>query len=235
MNNVIYDRASPLEIHTLSTTINFHRRSTTQTSIFKEKIVSLNIETRPTTAKWENTFWEALSWVYISEKGFRVNSCLIQSIFSFTSQLRKTLMQSRRQGLVKRFAMYFRQVWGKNMKGVSCFFFLFKNQNACTLRLQLNIWKKLIGCDFFKCFQRQLGLFVFSQKSEMTEKYFLRKILIQFNRVNFWLERLVGILVRLRYWENPQILSSWITEIKSNFMTFPLRNCTKKRKLTRKC
>lgn len=87
------------------------------------------------------------------------------------------------------------------------FFFLFKKQNACTLRLQLNIWKKLIACDCFKCFQRQLGLFVFSQKSEMTEKYFLRKILIQFNRVNLWLERLVGILVRLRYWENLQIMS----------------------------
>mgnify|MGYP000264816189 CR=1 FL=1 len=51
----------------------------------------------------------------------------------------------------------------------------------------------------FQMLSRQLGLFVFSQKSEMTEKYFLRKILIQFNRVNLWLERLVGILVRLRY------------------------------------
>ena len=153
------------------------------------------------------TVWEALSWVYITEKGFRVNSCFILSIFSFTNQLRKNLMQSRWQRLVTRFAMYFFQVWGKNMNGVSCFFFLFKNQNACTLRLQLNTWKKLIACDCFKCFQQQLGLFVFSQKSEMTEKYFLRKILIQFNRVNLWLERLVGILVRLRYWENPQILS----------------------------
>ena len=133
---------------------------------------------------------------------------VLQSIFSFTNQLRKTLMQSRRERLVKRFAIYFLQVWGKNMKGVSCCFFLFKNQNACTLRLQLNIWKKLIACDCFKCFQRQLGLFVFSQKSEMTEKSA----------------------------DSVLLMCSWVSQIKSNFSWhFPPYNCTKKRKLTRKC
>ena len=110
------------------------------------------------------TVWEALSWVYITEKGFRVNSCFILSIFSFTNQLRKNLMESRWQRLVTRFAMYFLQVWGKNMKGVSCFFFLFKNQNACTLRLQLNIWEKLIACDCFKCFHGSLAFLFFLRK-----------------------------------------------------------------------
>lgn len=40
--------------------------------------------------------------------------------------------------------------------------------------------KETHSMRLFQMLSRQLGLFVFSQISEMTEKYFLRKILIQF-------------------------------------------------------
>ena len=207
MNSVIYDRASPLEIYTLSTAINFHRRSTTQTSIFKETIVTqtLKLVQLPRNEKSDSLRGAVLSihnWKRFSSK------FVLHTIHIFIHEPITEEFNGKSVAEISNKVCYvFSSSLREKHEWCFVFFFLFKNQNACTLRLQLNIWEKLIACDCFKCFHGSLAFLFFSQKSEMTEKYFLRKILIQFNRVNLWLERLVGILVRLRYWENPQILS----------------------------
>mgnify|MGYP006964517193 CR=1 FL=1 len=110
------------------------------------------------------TVWEALSWVYITEKGFRVNSCFIQSIFSFANQLRKTFNAKSAAEISKMVCYVFSSSLREKHEWCFVFFFLFKNQNACTLRLQLNIWEKLIACDCFKCFHGSLAFLFFLRK-----------------------------------------------------------------------